>query len=122
MRENREINAMSQITTHVLDTATGIPAQGIAITFSQLMNDKWTELAKGATNNDGRVSDLLADDKVLDAGRYKVMFKTEDYFNKQGTEVFYPYAEVVFDIKGDGQHYHIPLLLAPFSYSTYRGS
>ena len=113
---------MSQITTHVLDTAIGIPAQGIPLSLSQWNDNEWTLLSKGTTNSDGRVGELLADDVVLEAGRYKVLFNTEDYFKKQSVEAFYPYVEVVFDIGGDGQHYHIPLLLAPFAYSTYRGS
>ena len=113
---------MSQITTHVLDTAIGKPAEGINLSLSQLVNGEWKQLGKGTTNTDGRVADLLADDQVLDAGRYKVIFTTEGYFQKQQVEAFYPYAEIVFDIEGDGQHYHIPLLLSPFGYSTYRGS
>ncbi len=113
---------MSQITTHVLDTAIGKPATGIDITLSYFKNDEWTLINGGTTNADGRVSDLLPNGKVLAAGRYKVLFVIEDYFQKQNTTAFYPYAEIVFDITGDGEHYHIPLLLSPFGYSTYRGS
>lgn len=113
---------MSQITTHVLDTAIGKPAVGIDLTLSQFVNDEWVFLGGGTTNSDGRVANLLPDDKVLDAGRYKVLFVTETYFKNQQVEAFYPYAEIVFDITGNGEHYHIPLLLSPFGYSTYRGS
>ena len=113
---------MSQITTHVLDTAIGKPATGIDLTLSQFVNNEWKLLNGGTTNIDGRVSDLLPDDKILEAGRYKVLFVTESYFQKQGVKSFYPYADIVFEIEGDGQHYHIPLLLSPFAYSTYRGS
>ena len=114
---------MSQITTHVLDTAVGKPAEGIYITLSQLTADnKWKLLNGGTTNSDGRVGNLLDDDKVLPAGRYKVLFTTEAYFQNQKVDAFYPYADIVFDITGDGEHYHIPLLLSPFGYSTYRGS
>lgn len=113
---------MSQITTHVLDTAIGKPAAGIDLTLSQLINDEWQLLGEGTTNSDGRVADLLAEDLTLDAGRYKVLFVTESYFKNQKVDAFYPYAEIVFDITGDGEHYHIPLLLSPFGYSTYRGS
>jgi len=114
---------MSQITTHVLDTAVGKPAEGIALSLSHLAEDgSWRLLGEGTTNSDGRVADLLADDVILDAGRYKVIFITEDYFKQQKVDAFYPYAEIVFDIEGDNQHYHIPLLLSPFGYSTYRGS
>jgi len=113
---------MSQITTHVLDTAIGKPAQGIDLTLSRLDGDSWELLGGGTTNSDGRVADLLPDDVTLEAGRYKVLFVTEAYFRQQQLKAFYPYAEIVFDIDGDGQHYHIPLLLSPFAYSTYRGS
>jgi len=113
---------MSQITTHVLDTAIGKPAMGIDLTLSHFVNDKWDLLGGGTTDSDGRVSDLLPDEVVLEAGRYKVLFVTEGYFNKQKVNAFYPYAEIVFDITGNGEHYHIPLLLSPFGYSTYRGS
>jgi 5-hydroxyisourate hydrolase len=113
---------MSQITTHVLDTAVGKPAQGVEITLFQLSGDDWKKLGQGETNSDGRVGNLLADNQVLEAGRYKVVFVIESYFQNQKIAAFYPYAEIVFDIEGDGQHYHIPLLLSPFGYSTYRGS
>ena len=113
---------MSQITTHVLDTAIGKPAEGIDLTLSQFINNEWKLLSGGTTNSDGRVADLLASNKILDAGRYKVLFVTEQYFQDQKVDAFYPYAEIVFDITGDGEHYHIPLLLSPFGYSTYRGS
>ena len=113
---------MSQITNHVLDTAIGKPAAGIDLTLSHLINDEWQLLGAGTTNSDGRVADLLAEDLTLDAGRYKVLFVTESYFKNQKVDAFYPYAEIVFDITGDGEHYHIPLLLSPFGYSTYRGS
>ena len=113
---------MSQITTHVLDTAIGKPAEGIDLTLSHLVHNEWKLLGGGTTNSDGRVGDLLPDSVILDAGRYKVLFVTEQYFQQQEVNAFYPYAEIVFDIEGNGQHYHIPLLLAPFGYSTYRGS
>ena len=119
---------MSQITTHVLDTAIGKPAQGIDLTLSRLnaknaKNGKsWELLGGGTTDTDGRVANLLSDNVILEAGRYKVLFVTEAYFQRQQLKSFYPYAEIVFDIDGDGQHYHIPLLLSPFAYSTYRGS
>jgi len=113
---------MSQITTHVLDTAIGKPAEGIDLTLSQFINDEWKLLGGGTTNSDGRVADLLTDNKILEAGRYKVLFVTENYFKKQKVDAFYPYADIVFDITGEGEHYHIPLLLSPFGYSTYRGS
>ncbi|MGF1957801.1 hydroxyisourate hydrolase, partial [Enterococcus casseliflavus] len=74
----------------------------------------WTKLADGSTNSDGRVMDLLPHNKALEAGRYRIRFETSKYFAINQIEGFYPYVEVVFDIKTPTQHYHIPLLLSPF--------
>ena len=112
---------MSQITTHILDTSRGQPAPGITIIFYEGGNDSWKEIARGVTNNDGRVSDLLTEKQPLQRGIYKLRFKTKDYFDKNCVATFYPYVEIIFDIQSS-EHYHIPLLLNPFGYSTYRGS
>lgn len=112
---------MSQITTHVLDTAKGKPASGIRITLYRGENDEWTALAQAVTNNDGRIADLLQKDEQLTIGLYKLRFETKDYFDQYKSPTFYPYVEIVFDVRSS-EHYHIPLLLAPFGYSTYRGS
>lgn len=113
---------MSQITCHILDTARGTPATGVAVSLSRLAAGNNELIASGSTNTDGRVSDLLNTDTILAAGTYQVHFATAGYFEALGEPIFYPWADVVFNITGDGQHYHIPLLLAPFGYSTYRGS
>jgi 5-hydroxyisourate hydrolase len=112
---------MSQITTHILDTTKGRPAQGVTIILYQGQNDSWTELARGVTNTDGRIPDLLKKDALVQKGIYKLRFETKDYFDKDHIATFYPYAEIIFDISTN-EHYHIPLLLNPFGYSTYRGS
>lgn len=113
---------MSQITTHVLDTSEGKPAVGVSIELFEQKDGRWSSLAKGITNADGRVAELLSEDKVLDAGLYKMNFNTGDYFIAKKTQGFYPYVDIVFELEGDGSHYHIPLLLTAFGYSTYRGS
>lgn len=113
---------MTQITSHILDTSLGNPAADVQITLMRKQADDWVELGSAATNQDGRVSDFLGHDDVLAAGIYKLTFNLSDYYAALGTESFYPYAEVVFQIAGDGQHYHVPLLLNPYGYSTYRGS
>lgn len=113
---------MSQITTHILDTARGRPASGVAVSLSLQVADAWQLLATGATDSNGRVTDLLPESKPLPAGIYKMHFETGGYFSASAQPVFYPWAEVVFSIEGDGAHYHIPLLLSPYGYSTYRGS
>lgn len=112
---------MSQITTHVLDTSKGKPAFGIRISLYAGANDEWTELGWGTTNTDGRVSNLLENTRVLPRGIYKLRFETKDYFDKDQVTTFYPYVEIIFDVTAQ-EHYHVPLLLNPFGYTTYRGS
>ncbi|MBW3671132.1 MAG: hydroxyisourate hydrolase [Acidobacteria bacterium] len=110
----------SPITTHVLDTALGRPAAGITIRLSRIDGSD-IELASGTTNDDGRIADLLAPGS-LEASTYRVTFETGPYFEAAGRPVFYPEVSVVFTIRETTQHYHVPLLLSPFGYSTYRGS
>ena len=112
---------MSQITTHILDTTRGRPAAGVTIVLYQGGNDEWNEIARDKTNNDGRVSNLLENNVFLQHGIYKLRFETKDYFDRQSVHTFYPYVEIVFEIESN-EHFHIPLLLNPFGYSTYRGS
>jgi len=113
---------MSQITTHVLDTSKGRPAAGISIELFCHMDNNWSSLAQGTTNTDGRIAGLLDDDVTLEAGIYRMHFNTGDYFKNKAEKAFYPYVEIVFELEGDGSHYHIPLLLSAYGYSTYRGS
>lgn len=113
---------MSQITTHILDTTRGRPAQGVTITLYQEQSDTgWNEIAKGVTNADGRIPDLLQKSVVLQQGAYKMRFDTKDYFDRDDIATFYPCVEIIFSLQTN-EHYHIPLLLNPFGYSTYRGS
>lgn len=112
---------MSQVTTHILDTTKGKPASGITIILYVGGNDQWTEIKRGKTNQDGRINDLLKENEFLQKGIYKLRFETKDYFDKTSTPTFYPYVEIIFDIESN-DHYHVPLLLNPFGYSTYRGS
>jgi 5-hydroxyisourate hydrolase len=116
--------ARSPITSHVLDTALGQPARGLAITLevlSEESGDTWTLLAAQVTDGDGRVSDLLAPGG-LQARTYRLIFDTGAYFRDGGRPLFYPRVEVIFRVAAPDQHHHIPLLLSPFGYSTYRGS
>lgn len=112
---------MSQITTHILDTATGKPAAGVPVALEQRTVSGWQILAQGVTNADGRIMDLLLKDTVLATGEYKLVFETETYFAPQKLVAFYPTVEIRFYVR-DAAHYHIPLLLSPFGYTTYRGS
>lgn len=114
---------MSAITTHVLDIARGKPAASVPITLSIRSGDsQWRELGKGETDSDGRLRTLLPAGAPLEPGTYCIRFDTGRYFEALGVEGFYPEASVVFVVRGPGEHYHVPLLLSPYGYSTYRGS
>ena len=115
---------MSQITTHILDTARGRPAAGVALSLSREERDgSWTPVAEATSNADGRVTGGLCEpDLELPAGTYRMHFATGAYFDSQGVDAFYPRVDVVFNLPAGGEHYHVPLLLSPFGYSTYRGS
>ena len=108
---------MSPITTHVLDTAKGCPAANIAVTLEYLAEENWHIIAKGYTDNDGRIMDWM--DKDANKGEYRITFQTAEYHNNKG---FFPSVTINFIIENPEQHYHVPLLLSPFSFSTYRGS
>ena len=117
---------MSTLSTHVLDTARGRPAAGVPISldFHRPASglSPWQQLAKGVTNDDGRVKDFLPAGSRLEPGLSRMTFNTSAYFKAQDVRGFYPYVEVVFEITAGNEHYHVPLLLSPFGYSTYRGS
>jgi len=114
---------MSPITTHVLDTSQGCPGANIQVRLEQQKNGgNWQEISSGVTNADGRVMDLIPEEEVLDSGIYRMIFVTGPYLEQQGISFFYPEIEVRFLLSHPEQHYHIPLLLSPFGYSTYRGS
>lgn len=112
----------SPITTHILDTSLGSPARGVPIALAiQTESGDFQSVGSGVTNDDGRVADLLAPGS-LQVGTYRIRFDTGTYFAQQSSAGFYPYVDVVFRIEVTDQHYHVPLLLNPFGYSTYRGS
>ncbi len=112
---------MSQITTHILDTTQGKPAAGVIIILLEQRDGGWQKIATGQTNSDGRIPDLLPPEEVLPTGIYKLKFETKPYFDSLGIKSFYPFVEVVFELN-DLAHYHVPLLLNPYGYSTYKGS
>lgn len=113
----------SPITTHVLDTSRGRPAEGITVVLEVWQTGgEWKPLAEGVTNADGRIADLLPADEPLAPGVYRLMFNTRDYFQRLREDGFYPFIPVVFEVRDPAQHYHVPLLLNPFGYGTYRGS
>ncbi len=113
---------MSAITTHVLDTSRGRPAGGVPVTLEVEAAGGWKLVGKGTTNADGRISDLVPPDVTLAEGVYRLIFDTAKYFAAHELEAFYPQVTVVFKVDDPVGHYHVPLLLSPFGYSTYRGS
>jgi len=111
---------MSGITSHVLDTSRGAPAANIEVTLEIRNGDEWASVGGGTTNDDGRVPDLMTSELV--AGHYRINFMVADYFAAMNQKSFYPIVRIEFTIEDSAQHYHVPLLLNPFGYSTYRGS
>ncbi len=114
---------MKHLSTHILDTALGRPAAGVGVILEARQPDgTWVERGGGTTDADGRIKELLPDGAVLTAGDCRLRFATGTYSMSLGRAVFYP--EVVINVRLDGatERYHLPLLLSPFGYSTYRGS
>jgi 5-hydroxyisourate hydrolase len=105
---------MSGITTHVLDTSRGCPAAGVPVVLERAVNARWEPVGRGTTDADGRARELLS--SAPEDGRYRLTFDTGGYSR------FYPEVMVTFVVEGGEDHYHVPLLLSPFGYSTYRGS
>jgi len=112
---------MSGISTHVLDVTLGRPAAGVAVWLEQEENGAWREIVRSKTDADGRVQALLPG-SALCVGRYRVGFATGEYFRGQGSVCFHPYIEIAFEVADASQKYHLPLLISPYSYFTYRGS
>lgn len=116
---------MSAITTHVLDTAHGLPARGVSVTLERADEGGergWAALGSGRTDEDGRLKTLLPPGQALVPGVYRLTFDTGAYFQKDGQPAFYPEVQITFTVTDEAQHYHVPLLLCPYGYSTYRGS
>jgi 5-hydroxyisourate hydrolase len=111
------------ITTHVLDTARGRPAAGIPVVLEQHVGaDRWQVVGRGSTDADGRLRTLVPAGSPLPSGVYRLVFEVAPYFRAHGTPAFYPRVVVEFETRADESHYHVPLLLGPFGFTTYRGS
>ena len=117
---------MGKLTTHVLDTASGRPASGVAIDLYRVEDERRDLIKSVATNSDGRVDSPLLDGDAFTAGCYELVFRAGAYFRDGGVELpkppFFENITIAFGIAEPGQHYHVPLLLSPYGYSTYRGS
>jgi 5-hydroxyisourate hydrolase len=106
------------ISTHILDLQSGLPGKDVSVVLSKKQGDKYVEIKSGITNADGRISF----ENSFDAGIYQLTFQTDEYFGRQNRDPFFANAQVTFNIKDTKRKFHIPLLLSPFGYSTYRGS
>ena len=114
--------AGNPLSVHVLNLENGLPSPGVNVTLEQHVGQNWQMLSQGVTNEQGRISELFPAQQTLKAGEYRVVFKTGEYFKKAGRETFFPEIPVIFEVKNADQHYHIPLLLSPYGFSTFRGS
>lgn len=106
------------LSTHVLDSVTGLPATGVTVLVERSVGDDWRKLGEDATDEDGRIGSF----GEVSVGRYRIRFDTGAYFRARGIDTFYPEVTVVFEVTEPERHLHVPLLLSPFAYSTYRGS
>ena len=114
---------MSAITTHVLDTSRGCPAAGVRVTLEQIdAREQWQAVGDGITDRDGRLRTLLAEEHEPVPGVYRLTFDTGAYFDALGIRTFFPLVAVTFEVFEGQAHHHVPLLVSPFGYSTYRGS
>ncbi len=109
------------LSTHILDTALGRPASGVALVLMRRLGEGWDDVGHGVTDGDGRCRTLLGDRELAEAV-YRLRFEVEPYFAAQGLVSLYPFVEIVFSVRDLGQHYHIPLLVTANGYATYRGS
>ncbi|KAF8922035.1 hypothetical protein CPB85DRAFT_1265623 [Mucidula mucida] len=126
----------SPITCHILDSSSGRPAPNVEIRLQQFEKaqeeggaDLFNPIARGVTNSDGRCLDLLPPietseetKRTLTPGLYKIVFKVKEYFENKGQKCFYPWVEITFELENPTEHYHIPLLISPYSFTTYRGT
>lgn len=107
------------LSTHVLDAVSGTPATGIAVRVESRVDDAWQPVAQGVTDADGRVRDFGV---AVGVGVHRLTFDTGGYFDRLGIPAFYPEVTVTFQVRNAADHHHVPVLLSPFAFSTYRGS
>lgn len=115
-------NGLGRLTTHVLDTASGLPAAGLEIELYLISQDSRELIKAVRTNSDGRCDDPLLEGSAFGTGIYELVFKSGAYHKSAGLAGFYPDIPVRFEVVSDQEHFHVPLLLSPYGYSTYRGS
>ncbi len=110
------------LSVHILNQQTGLPSPGVTVTLEKQQQNHWTSVASGKTDADGRIKSLYPQDQDMQPGVYKVTFKTNDYFQSQKLESFFPEVPVQFTVTRTNEKLHIPLLLSQYGYSTYKGS
>jgi 5-hydroxyisourate hydrolase len=110
------------ISTHILDTSRGRPASGVAVTLEHQEGGEWHHAGSGTTDTDGRARGIWAQQAAPPPGTYRLRFEVASYFQALGVASFYPRVEITFTVVHGSEHYHVPLLLSPFGFSTYRGS
>ncbi|MGO4998117.1 hydroxyisourate hydrolase [Oceanisphaera sp. W20_SRM_FM3] len=119
---NFAMAADNPLSVHVLNLENGLPSPGVEVVLEQQNGDNWTKLNTGMTNEQGRIPALYPEGKKLEQGVYRVTFETGDWFKKHDTATFFPEVPVIFSADASVEHYHIPLLLSPYGFSTYRGN
>ena len=111
------------ITTHVLDTARGRPAAGVTVILEMRHQRDWIPVGRGSTDENGRLMNLTEENHPLSVGTYRLTFDTGTYYQEQGmASPFFPEVKILFNVETADEHYHVPLLVSPFGYSTYRGA
>jgi len=110
------------LSVHVLNLQDGLPSPAVTVTLEKKDGQNWQALNDGVTNEQGRITALYPQGKTLEKGTYRVTFKTGEWFAKHDTKSFFPEVPVIFEVDGTVPHYHIPLLLSPYGFSTYRGN
>ncbi|GAB2822732.1 hydroxyisourate hydrolase [Comamonas piscis] len=114
--------AQNPLSVHVLNLQDGLPSAGVNVTLEKKVDNKWVQINEGVTNAQGRITALFPSESTMEKGSYRVTFQTEEWFNKQKTATFFPEIPVIFKADGSVPHYHIPLLLSPYGFSSYRGN
>ena len=114
--------AGNPLSVHVLNLQDGLPSPGVNVTLEKQNGQDWSKLNTGITNEQGSITALYPENKVLEKGTYRVTFKTGDWFKEHQSATFFPEVPVIFEADGSVPHYHIPLLLSPYGFSTYRGN
>ena len=115
---------MTTLSTHILDTTTGLPASDVHVSLYAKQDDGWQLISEGMSNVSGRIKafEMPTGQQDLDAGHYQLVFATADYFAKESRDCFYPKVSIEFVLEGTQVHCHVPLLISSYGFSTYRGS